>query len=235
MTALLLAAGLGTRLQPITNTIPKCLVPINGKPLLEYWLENLSEAGVTQFIINVHYLKEQVEQFVKLSKYQDKITLLYEEELLLTAGTILQCKKYFRDKSFMVVHADNLSFCDFGAFMDAHNNRPAKCEITMMTFLTDNPTQCGVLTIGADGVVQEFFEKIKKPPTNIANAAVYIMEPTILDFLDSLNKKIIDLSTEVLPLILNKIYTFHNNVYHRDIGTVENYALAQIEVLRHIK
>ena len=84
MKALLLAAGLGTRLKPITNYTQKCLVPINGKPLIEYWLENLSNVGVQHFLINTHYFKEQMEQFVLKSKFRDKITLVYEEELLNT-------------------------------------------------------------------------------------------------------------------------------------------------------
>jgi|SaaInlStandDraft_4_1057021.scaffolds.fasta_scaffold07537_3 mannose-1-phosphate guanylyltransferase len=75
MKALLLAAGLGTRLKPITNTIPKCLVPINGKPLLE----NLSAIGIDEFLINTFYLSEQVEKFVNSSKY--KVTLVREDEL----------------------------------------------------------------------------------------------------------------------------------------------------------
>ncbi len=228
MKALLLSAGLGTRLRPITNYIPKCLVPIDGKPLMEYWLDNLSNIGINEFIVNTHYLKEQVQEYVKNSKYKNMIKLIYEEELLLTGGTILNSKEYLKDEVFMVVHADNLSFCDFNAFVDAHKNRPNGCEITMMTFTTDNPTQCGVISLNKDGVVEEFFEKVKNPPTNLANAAVYIMEPSIFEFLEKLNKKEIDLSTEVIPNFLNKIYIFHNNIYHRDIGTLESYAIAQI-------
>ena len=98
MKALLLAAGEGTRLRPITNRIPKCLVPINDKPLLEYWLDNLSKVGVSEFLINTYYLSEQVEEFVIYSKYKDKITLVYEKELLNTAGTILKNKEFLQMK-----------------------------------------------------------------------------------------------------------------------------------------
>lgn len=228
MKALLLSAGLGTRLRPITNYVPKCLVPIAGKPLLEYWLDNLSDIGISEFIINTHYLKEQVENYVKNSKYKDMIKLIYEEKLLLTGGTILNCKEYLKDETFMVVHSDNLSFCDFNTFVNAHKNRPSGCEITMMTFTTDNPTQCGVISLNKDDTVEKFFEKVKNPPTNLANAAVYIVESSIFEFLETFNKKEIDLSTDVIPNFLNKIYTFHNNIYHRDIGTLDSYAIAQI-------
>lgn len=234
MKALLLCAGLGTRLRPVTDFVPKCLVPINGKPLLEYWLENLSIAGVTEFIINTHYFKEQVEAYVEQSPFCKNITLVYEEQLLLTAGTILKCKKYLQDESFMVVHADNLSFCNFKDFITAHHHRPKRCEITMMTFSCDNPQQCGVLSLDKENVVQEFFEKVEYPPTNLANAAVYMMEPSVITYLESLGKEAIDLSTEVIPNFLNKIYTFYNGIYHRDIGTVQSYAMAQIEILKYV-
>jgi len=230
MKALLLAAGLGTRLRPITDTVPKCLVPINGKPLLEYWLENLGAIGINQFLINTSYLSEQVERFVNSSKYKEKITLVKEDELLNTGGTILENKSFLGDEGFMLVHADNLSFCDFEKFIGSHNNRPKNCDITMMLFKSDDPSSCGIVELDQDNVVQKFYEKVKNPPSDLANGAVYICEPTIFDFLESLNKKHIDFSNDVLPFYMGKINTFLNDVYHRDIGTVENYAMAQIDM-----
>lgn len=235
MKALLLAAGLGTRLRPVTNTVPKCLVPINGKPLLEYWLENLSEAGVDEFLINTSYLHEQVEEFVKNSKYSSMITLVHEDELLNTGGTLLANKDFFKDASFMLVHADNLSFCDFKEFIDSHAKRNSVCELTMMLFKSDNPSSCGVVELDDSSIVQNFYEKVQNPPSNLANGAVYICEPSIFEFLESLNKKEIDFSNDVLPKYMGKINTYLNPTYHRDIGTVESYALAQIEILKYLK
>lgn len=234
MKALLLAAGFGTRLRPITNTIPKCLVPINGKPLLEYWLENLSKIGVNDFLINSSYLSEQIENFVNTNCYKDKITLVYEKELLNTGGTLLANKDFFRYEPFFLIHADNLSLCDFQIFLDAHKNRPKSCEITMMLFRTDNPSSCGIVEVDQDGIVQKFYEKIKNPPSNLANGAVYICEPSLFSFLESLGKKDIDFSNDVLPHFMGRINTFLNDSYHRDIGTIESYALAQMEVLDYI-
>jgi len=230
MKALLLSAGLGTRLRPVTNIIPKCLVPINGKVLLEYWLENLLEAGIEEFLINTSYLHKQVEEFVKKSKYQDKITLIYEEKLLNTGGTLLANKKFFKDEPFMLVHADNLSFCNFNDFIITHQNRLKKCEITMMLFRSDNPSSCGIVELDKENVVQNFYEKVTNPPSTLANGAVYICEPSIFDFLESLDKKDIDFSNDVLPKYIGRINTFFNDLYHRDIGTVESYALAQVEI-----
>lgn len=234
MKALLLAAGIGSRLRPITDTIPKCLVPINAKPLLSYWLDSLSGVGVEEFLINTHYLHKQVEEFVAKSKHKDKITLVHEKELLNTGGTLLENRVFFDNEPFMLVHADNLSFCDFAEFINAHKNRPEHCDITMMLFKSDNPSSCGVVELDERGVVQKFYEKVKNPPSNLANGAVYICEASMFDFLKSLDKKDVDFSNDVLPKYLGKINTYFNTTYHRDIGSVESYAKAQIESLDFI-
>lgn len=234
MKALLLCAGLGTRLRPVTNTVAKCLVPINGKPLLEYWLESLFDAGITEFLINTHYLHEQVEAYVKKSIYKKNITLTYEKELLNTGGTLLANRDFFDDEAFMLVHADNLSFCDFKVFIKSHLNRDKKCEITMMLFKSDTPSSCGIVVLDNEKIVQEFHEKVQNPPSNLANGAIYICEANIFNFLKSLNKVDIDFSKDVLPIYMGKIDTYLNDIYHRDIGTTESYALAQIECIKFI-
>ncbi|KIM05698.1 MAG: hypothetical protein KN64_01885 [Sulfurovum sp. AS07-7] len=228
MKALLLAAGLGTRLRPITDTIPKCLVTIRDIPLLQIWLEELIKVGVNEFLVNVHYLHEQVENFVLNSPYKDKITLVYEEKLLGTGGTILKNKDFFKDSdSFMVIHADNYSLCDYNQFINSHYNKPKSTIMTMMTFTTDTPQSCGIVELDTNGVVIGFHEKVDNPPSNLANGAVYIFDKEIFELLESLNQEIIDLSTEILPKILGNIFTFHNNKIHIDIGTVENLEKAQ--------
>lgn len=231
MKALLLAAGLGTRLRPITNTIPKCLVPIDGKPLLNYWLDNLSKVGITEFLINTSYLSQQVEEFINKSKYTNQITQVFEDKLLNTGGTVLANKDFFNDEAFMLVHADNLSFCNFQEFINSHKNRSINCEITMMLFKSYSPSSCGIVELDSQNVVQKFYEKVKNPPSNLANGAVYICEPSVIKFMEGLDKIDIDFSNDVLPRYMGKINTFLNNTYHRDIGTVESYALAQIEII----
>lgn len=230
MKALLLSAGLGTRLRPVTNSIPKCLVPIDGKPLLQYWLENLTKVGVDEFLINISYLHKQVEEFVNNSEFKDNITLVYEDELLNTGGTVLENKNFFNNEAFMLIHADNLSFCNFNSFIDAHKNRPTNCDITMMLFKSDNPSSCGIVELDKNNIVKKFYEKISNPPSNLANGAVYICEPSIISFIETLNKKDVDFSIEVLPNFMGKINTYLNDIYHRDIGNLESYGMAQIEL-----
>ena len=229
MRAILLAAGLGTRLRPITDTIPKCLVPINGKPLIDYWLEQLTKAGIEKFLINTHYLYEQVESHIEQSKFADVVDLVYEEELLLTGGTVIANKDFISAEPFMLVHADNLSICDYEDFISAHKNRPANTEITMMTYTTDDPKSCGVVKIDTSGIIQEFHEKVQNPPSTTANGAVYIVEASVVSYMERLKKVKVDFSVDVLPYYMGRIFTYYNDLYHRDIGNIRSYELAQIE------
>ena len=229
MRVLLLAAGLGTRLRPITNTVPKCMVPIHNKPLLAYWLDMLLPSGIDRVLVNTHYLAPKVVDFINQSSWVDRIDTVYEEQLLGTGGTILKNKDYLSSAAFMVVHADNLTRFNVNAFIARHRSRPAGVDITMMTFVTDDPKSCGIIETDGNGVVQHLHEKTQNPPSNLANAAVYIFEPSVIAFLESLSKEVIDLSTEVIPEYLGRIHVFHNDDYHRDIGTPESLALAERE------
>lgn len=231
MRGLLLAAGLGTRLRPITNSVPKCLVEINGRPLLDYWIELLSVGEIVDILINLHYMPEAVRSYIKSCPYPVTITTVHEERLLGTGGTILKNRSFFQGKPFMVTHADNLSLFDASQFMENHVRRPTGTEITMMTFNAPDPKSCGIVEIDNEGVVVAFHEKVEEPPGDLANAAVYILEPSVMAFLASLEKEVIDFSTDVLPNYVGKINTFHNHIYHRDIGTPEGLSLAQTEYL----
>ncbi len=99
----------------------------------------------------------------------------------------------------------------------------------MMTFNTTEPEACGIVELDERGLVRAFHEKVKNPPGDLANAAVYILSPSVMDFLTGLGKEVIDFSTEVLPHFMGRINVFHNEIYHRDIGTVESLLIAQNE------
>ncbi len=229
MKALLLAAGLGTRLRPLTDRIPKCLVPIHGKPLLAYWLDLLLPNGISEVLINTHYLPRTVEAFRDASPWRDRITLVHEPELLGTGGTILANRAFFGRQPFVVAHADNLSRFPVGEFLAAHARRSGSAAMTMLTFDTDAPATCGIVETDRDGLVVHFHEKVKNPPGNRANGAVYIIEPETVDFIASLGKQFVDLSTEVIPHFLGRIAVFHNADYHRDIGNAESLRRAEAE------
>ena len=229
MHALLLAAGLGTRLRPLTERVPKCLVPVRGKPLLAYWLDLLLPAGIERVLINTHYLPEAVQAFVAGSPWRSRTSLVHEEKLLGTGGTVLANAGSFRRQAFLIAHADNLTRFDVAAFLRRHASRPPGCAITMMTFDTDAPQTCGIVEEDSAGIVRAFHEKVPNPPGRRANGAVYIFEPEVLDFLRARGGSFIDLSLDVIPAFLGRICTFHNDVYHREIGTLESLARAESE------
>lgn len=226
MNAILLAAGFGTRLRPLTDTIPKCLVPIKGKPLLGIWLERLIDIGIETFLINTHYLPEQVSSFIENSPWIDKVQLFNEPVLLGTAGTLKANQDFFKGQDGMLIHADNYCLADLRSFVQAHYNRPAECLMTMMTFHTYNPSSCGIVELDERGVVMAFHEKIANPPSNLANGAVYILSPEFLTMIKSDFSDCEDFSTEILPSLIGKIYTYETKDAFLDIGTPENYLKA---------
>jgi mannose-1-phosphate guanylyltransferase len=229
--ALLLAAGLGTRLRPLTDSIPKCLTPICGRPLLQIWLDSLSDAGIGPFLVNSHYLPQAVEQFISASVYRPQITLVYETELLGTGGTLLANRDFFGREPLMVIHADNLCVCDLRSFVEAHARRESGTVMTMMTFRSDAPETCGIVEVDAKGVVLSFHEKVSDPPGNLANGAVYILEPEVCDFMAELAGPTVDFSTQVLPHFVGRIQAWQNPQIHRDIGTIASLNMAQAEFL----
>lgn len=226
MRALLLAAGMGLRLLPITATRPKCMVEINGRPLLDYWLELLFEAGIERALVNTHWLPDQVTTFVLASRWADRIDLVHEEELLGTGGTVLANRDWFQGQPFLLAHADNLTDFDVQGFVDAHRARPEGYAITMLGFRTDTPRSCGILELDQRGTVIAFHEKVDDPPGNLANGAVYIFEPEVVDAIAAEGRPVVDLSTEIIPGFVGRILCVETHGYHRDIGTPESLSRA---------
>ena len=226
MRAMLLAAGLGTRLRPLTDTMPKCLVPIKDQPLLGIWLERLSQVGIGPFLINTHYFAKQVEAFIETSPFRDQVTLGNELELHGTAGTLISNLDFFKGEDGLMIHADNYSLADFTAFQQAHRNRPPECLLTMMTFRTDDPSSCGIVELDERGVVIGFHEKVAKPPGNLANGAVYIPSADLLNRLATDLHTVKDFSTEVLNRFIGRIYSYETSEVFLDVGTPETYEQA---------
>ena len=226
MRALLLAAGMGLRLLPITATTAKCMVEINGRPLLDYWLELLLEGGVERVLVNTHWLEDQVMAFVKSSRWADRVDLVHEEELLGTGGTVLTNRDWFAGQPFIVAHADNLTDFDVRRFIGAHHRRPTGHAITMLGFHTDSPRSCGIIELDRSNTVVAFHEKVENPPGNLANGAVYIFEPEVVETIASFGRPIVDLSTEIIPRYVGRILCVETRGYHRDIGTPESLARA---------
>lgn len=230
MRAFLLAAGLGTRLRPLTDTMPKCLVPIHGEPLLGIWLRRLTAAGIGPFLINTHYLSEQVEAFIASSPYRDKVTLIHEPELLGTAGSLMANLDFFEGEDGLLIHADNYCLADFREFIAAHRQRPDGCLITLMAFRSPTPETCGILKLDERGIVSEFHEKVLNPPGNLANGAVYLLSSDFIRLSKTEFSNLKDFSIEIIPKITKKIFSHETKSTFIDIGTIESYGIANRKI-----
>jgi len=226
--ALLLAAGLGTRLSPLTDIWPKCLMPIKNRPLLEYWLGILHKVDIDNVLVNTHYYSVYVEDFLKQSHFKDWVHSVYEEKLLGTAGTLRKNADFFQDSTVMMTHADNWTCCDFSDFLYHHNKRPKDTVMTMMTFTCPTPSSCGIIELNDSGIVVGFHEKVDNPPGRLANAAVYLIEPEVIEWIKN-NPEITDFSTEVIPQFMGRISAWENKNIHRDVGTIETLKEAQMD------
>ena len=227
--ALLLSAGLGTRLRPLTFEVPKCLVEVDNKPILEHWLHALEQVGCDETIINTHYLHKKVSSYLKRRVNKKmKIKQIYEEKLLGTAGTLIKNKEFFNDSRIIMIHADNMTKFNLLELLEADEQKPKNCLMTMLTFTTDSPKSCGVIERDSNMIVKNFFEKVENPPSNIANGAIYIFESTLLEKLSATSYKLFDFSKDVIPLFLGRIFSHHTEEVFIDIGTHKNLAKARV-------
>lgn len=237
MIALLLAAGRGERLRPITDHIPKCLVEIDGRPLLDFWIESLIAARISKIFINTHYLSDTVNAFLEGHVFRDKIEIFHEEELLGTGGTLRAISEAIKGEDILIAHADNFCLADFRDLIGCFSSRRYPTEITMMTFRTQTPESCGIVEIDDKGIVHKFHEKVLDPPDNLASGAVFVVSAGTVQFVKDQKAKNLDFSKDIIPHYLGRINTFENKIYHRDIGTPESYlqCLKDWESLKHEK
>jgi mannose-1-phosphate guanylyltransferase len=227
MRALLLAAGLGTRLRPLTDFKPKCLMPIRGRPLLDIWLQQLSQAGVEEFLINTHYLAQQVDANIAESPFKQRISIAYEKNLLGTAGTVIANANFFKKEDGLLIHADNYCLDRLTEFMSAHQTRPPHCLMTMMTFRTDSPSTCGIVELDSQNIVVQFHEKVPNPPSNLANGAIYCLSSQLIKMFTTTELRYAtNFSTEVLPQLIGRIYAYETKEFFLDIGSPEAYQQA---------
>lgn len=226
MRAILLAAGFGTRLRPLTNRIPKCLVPINGKPLLGIWLESLFQVGIERVLINTHYLAEQVIEYISEHQYADRIELVHEETLYGTAGTLMNNAGFLGGEDGLLIHSDNYCLADLNKLISAHQRRPSECMMTMLTFNSENPSSCGIVELDERGVMVNICEKCDDPPGSLANAAVYVISNQLIRYIEEQLENTTDFSVDVLNHLSGYVYTHPVNDVLIDVGTAQSYEKA---------
>lgn len=224
MKAFLLAAGHGTRMKPLTDKTPKCLLPICGVPLLRIWLETCIQFGIDEVLINVHTHADAVREFLNSYPVRAKVHVVEEKELLGSAGTIIRNRDWVESADcFWIFYADVLCRMDFSAMLRLHELRRPRATIAANR--VPDPRRCGILQISADGTVTDFIEKPVYPQSNLAFSGIMLGTQAMLDSIPL--KQPADLGFDVLPRLTGNMVAYPVSTYLLDIGTMENYELAQ--------
>ena len=150
MKAFLLAAGVGSRLRPITDTTPKCMLAIDGRPLLDIWLDAFDHAGINEVLVNLHHLPDVVRRHLAARAAPPSVRIFFEPELLGSAGTLLANRQWVAgEELFLACNADNLTDFDLRSLVDAHRTHDALA--TLAVFHSQNPSAGGVVELDASG------------------------------------------------------------------------------------
>ncbi len=225
MKAFLLAAGHGTRLRPLTNQIPKCLVPVCGKPIIEYWFSLFRKYGITEVLVNLNHFPDQVKNYISEHVKDIKVKLSYEEMLLGSLGTIIHNRSFVKGESdFFIFYADNLTNLNITDMMKFHQSSDK--PFTMGLFRSNDPYSCGIAELNDKGTVIEFEEKPKFPKSNLANAGIYIMQQELLNTLLLNQHTLLDIGYDLLPKLVNNMNGYEIKQFLLDIGTHPNLKLA---------
>jgi mannose-1-phosphate guanylyltransferase len=227
MKAFLLAAGKGTRLRPLTYHTPKCLVPINGRPLIEYWFELFVKYDIKEVLINTSYLAMKVENYLKKNAKGLTIRLTYENKLLGSGGTIKKNWDFVKgEEIFFIFYADNLTNINLREMIQFHNKN--KKDFTLALSVVSNPEECGIVELDRNLTIVSFREKPDNPKSNLAFAGIMLSSQKLKDFFPEINE--FDLGYDVLPNIAGKASGYIFNDYLIDIGTPEKLRQAETDI-----
>ena len=232
MKAMILAAGEGTRLRPLTLQTPKVMIPIAGTPLLQYNIELLRSNGITEVAINLHHLPQVVMDWLgNGDRFGIQVTYSVEDPILGTAGALSKLRGFF-DDTFVLVYGDMLTNLDIASLLDLHQAKAALATVTL--FRVDNPSSYGIVEIDGEQRILRFVEKPAPGTTtsNLANSGIYMLQPEVIN--DIPQDTFYDFGYDLFPALLKKgapLYGFVTSDAILDTGTMENYRLAERELL----
>ncbi len=231
--AFLLVAGRGERLKPLTDRTPKCLLPINGKPLLQIWLEHLECSGIYEVLINTHWLHEKVRHFAEnwaAGHSRMNIRLYHEPTLLGSAGTILANRQWAGTGPFFIIYGDNLTRFDLRKMVAYHKKYSQ--PLTIRTYKGADPKRTAIVCLDENGMVTDFAEKPAKPKSDLGAGGIYMADDRIFAYYPRQTawkeNEILDLSYHVLPRMTGRIKAYLSSECSIDIGTPAAYAKAEI-------
>jgi mannose-1-phosphate guanylyltransferase len=213
---MVLAAGLGTRLRPLTNEFPKPMVPVLDRPVMAHILDLLSKHGLEDVIANLHYFPDTIRSY-----FGERISYRLEDELLGTAGGVRGCAEFFGDEAFLVISGDALTDIDLGAFIAKH--RQSGGIATLAVKKVDDTREYGVVLHDSSGRITGFQEKPdpEEALSDLGNCGIYIFEPQIFDYFP--DRPFVDWANDVFPALLEHDVPFHIHEvgeYWNDVGSL---------------
>ncbi len=216
MRAMVLAAGLGTRLRPLTYEITKPMVPVLDRPVMEHIVDLLARHGFGEVIANLHYFPDTIREH-----FGERLQYRVEEELLGTAGGVRACASFFGDQPFVVISGDALTDIDLGALADRH--RQSGGIATLAVKQVSDTREYGVVLHDADGRITGFQEKPapEEALSNLGNCGIYVFSPEIFDYFPA--RPFVDWAQDVFPVLLENDVPFHiheTREYWNDVGSL---------------
>ncbi len=234
MKALILAAGVGSRMQGAFPGMPKVMLPLDNKPLIERHIEHLKRFGILDFYINLHYFPELIKNHLgKGEKWGVRIHYSYEPVLLGTSGALVNFARDL-DETFVVLYGDVFTTINFDFFLKFHKTKNS--QATLLVHETDHPSDSDLVAINKDKKIYKFYaspHKEKIINTNLSSAAIYILEPDVLNFIPE--KIPSDFVEDMFPKLLEKgfkMYGYLSAEYTKDMGTSKRYEKVQKDFKR---
>ncbi len=236
--AMIMAAGVGSRLDPLTQEVPKPLVPIANRPIMDILLEKLSAIDIKDVVANTHYKAEKIIERYKDNDMGINFSYVHEHKLSGTAGGVKKCQFFFEEgEDFLILSADGLSNADLEAGIASHKKSGSIATIGVKKIAMEEIPHFGVVVTDEDGFISEFQEKpsIKEAKSDCINTGIYIFNYKIFDYIPE--NVFYDFAKNVFPNLLAqgvKINTFSVDDYWSDIGTIAQYAQSTQDLFNNL-
>jgi mannose-1-phosphate guanylyltransferase/mannose-1-phosphate guanylyltransferase/phosphomannomutase len=233
MKAMVLAAGLGTRLQPITYELAKPMVPVLGRPVMDHILSLLARHGFDDVVANLHHFPDLIRnRFGDGSSYGIRLAYSYEQELLGTAGGVRGVRDHFEGRTFLVISGDALTDIDLTELWERHRQLGGIATLSLKR--VPDPSQIGVVIQGSDGRIQGFQEKPNPAEalSDLGSCGIYVFEPEIFEHFP--DRDFVDWAQDVFPALLERDVPFYGHEierYWNDIGSLHEYRQGNFDAL----
>ena len=228
-----MAGGFGTRIQPLTHSRPKPMLPIMNKPMMEHTMMMLKDLGISEFIVLLYFKPEVIQDYFKDgSDFGIKITYVVPDGDYGTAGAVKLAQEHIGDDNFIIISGDLVTDFDFQKLFDFHETKQSKLSIGLTS--VENPLQFGVVIANENNVIEKFLEKPSwgEVFSDTINTGIYIIEPEILDYIPE--RENFDFAKDLFPLLMAKeieLMGYALEGYWRDVGNPESYREVYEDIL----